>query len=135
VEVLPSYVFDGTYAAVKDLEFLYVFHPDGTMAESSNYDGAPPVPPAYGVWQSRDDGQYDARYIFFITKPPADFKDITSGGGWTPAGFGILTERIKLARDRRSFTSALRYEPFDNSNKPAEGGGSADVRAERITLK
>ena len=36
---------EGTFAALKDLEFLYVFNAGGTMTESSNYDGAPPVPP------------------------------------------------------------------------------------------
>lgn len=41
----------GAFAAIKDLEFMYVFNEGGTMMESSNYDGAPPVPPAYGVWQ------------------------------------------------------------------------------------
>lgn len=41
----------GAFAAVKDLEFMYAFHVGGTMTESSNYDGAPPAPPAYGVWR------------------------------------------------------------------------------------
>ena len=36
---------------MKDLEFMYVFNVGGTMTASSNYDGAPPVPPAYGVWR------------------------------------------------------------------------------------
>ena len=40
----------GAFAAVPDLEFLYVFNAHGTMTESSNYDAAPPVTPAYGVW-------------------------------------------------------------------------------------
>ena len=42
----------GDFAPVKDLEFLCVFNRGGTMTESSNYDSAPPVPPAYGVWRS-----------------------------------------------------------------------------------
>ena len=42
----------GALAGIKDLEFLYVFNAGGTLTESSNYDGAPPVPPAYGVWRS-----------------------------------------------------------------------------------
>ena len=42
---------DGAFAEVKDLEFLYVFNAGGTMTESSNYDGSPPVPPAYGAWK------------------------------------------------------------------------------------
>lgn len=38
----------GSFAEIKDLQFMYVFNAGGTMTESSNYDGAPPVPPAYG---------------------------------------------------------------------------------------
>ena len=41
----------GAFAEVKDLEFMYVFNAGGTMTESSNYDGALPVPPAYGIWK------------------------------------------------------------------------------------
>ena len=42
----------GAFAAVKDLEFMYVFNSGGTMTESSNYDASPPVPPAYGIWRT-----------------------------------------------------------------------------------
>lgn len=35
----------GAFSGIKDLEFLYVFNAGGTLTESSNYDGAPPVPP------------------------------------------------------------------------------------------
>jgi hypothetical protein len=41
---------DGAFASIKDLEFMYVFNAGGTLTESSNYDGAPPVPPAYEIW-------------------------------------------------------------------------------------
>jgi hypothetical protein len=41
----------GAFAEITDLEFMYVFNAGGTLTESSNYDGAPPVPPAYGVWR------------------------------------------------------------------------------------
>jgi len=41
----------GAFAAVTDLDFLYVFNAGGTMTESSNYDAAPPVTPAYGAWK------------------------------------------------------------------------------------
>lgn len=40
---------NGSYAGIKDLEFMYLFNASGTMIESSNYDAAPPCPPAYGV--------------------------------------------------------------------------------------
>ncbi|HET6272831.1 MAG TPA: hypothetical protein VFG32_07620, partial [Bacteroidota bacterium] len=52
----------GAFAAVKDLEFMYVFNAGGTMTESSNYDGAPPVPPAYGMWRKLGPGQFEAKY-------------------------------------------------------------------------
>ena len=41
----------GAFASIQDLEFMYVFNAGGTLTESSNYDGAPPVPPAYGIWR------------------------------------------------------------------------------------
>src|SRR5262249_10929589 len=41
----------GAFASIKDLEFMYSFNQGGTMTESSNYDGNPPVPPAYGIWR------------------------------------------------------------------------------------
>jgi len=53
---------NGPYAAIKDLEFMYVFNVGGTMTESSNYDAAPPVPPAYGVWRKTGPHQFEAKY-------------------------------------------------------------------------
>src|SRR3954467_2568997 len=52
----------GMFAGLKGLEYMYVFHADGTMTESSNYDGVPPVPPAYGIWRRAADGKYEAKY-------------------------------------------------------------------------
>ena len=122
----------GALAAVKDLEFMYVFNAGGTMMESSNYDGAPPVPPAYGVWKKTGHGKFEARYVFYWTKPPVTFDDITKGGGWTPGGHGVLTENITLARDGRSFQSAIKYEVFDKAGNTIEGGGEAETKAARI---
>jgi len=121
----------GAFAPVKNLEFMYVFNEGGTMTESSNYDAAPPVPPAYGVWRSLESGEFEARYEFFMTapSPPDAFK---TGGGWVPSGRGVLTERIKLSDDGQSFTSTIRYEAFDATGKPAEGGGSAKGSGARI---
>ena len=39
----------GVLTSMPGLEFMTVFNAGGTMTESSNFDGAPPVPPAYGV--------------------------------------------------------------------------------------
>jgi len=121
----------GEFAAVKDLELLYVFNEGGTMTESSNYDAAPPVPPAYGVWRTVGANEFEAKYEFFKTAPssPDAFK---SGAGWMPSGRGVLTERIKLAEDGESFTSTIQYEALNAKGEPAEGGGQAQGRAARI---
>src|SRR5205809_392830 len=55
----------GAFATTKDLEFMYVFNAGGTMTESSNYDGAPPVPPAYGIWREVGERRYEAKYNYF----------------------------------------------------------------------
>lgn len=117
----------GAFATIGDLEFMYVFNEGGTMTESSNYDAAPPVPPAYGVWRRIGPNQFEAKYTFYVTKPPAGFEDIGKGGGWLPAGYGIFVENITLAEDGKSFKSRMRYDAFDPSGKPVEGGGDADV--------
>ena len=122
----------GPFAAMKDLEFMYVFNTGGTMTESSNYDGAPPVPPAYGVWREVAPRQFEAKYLFYITKAPARWEEITSGGGWPPAGHGRFTERIQLAENGQSFESTITYEAFDSAGAPAAGSGEARGRAMRI---
>ena len=122
----------GAFAAMKDLEFMYVFNAGGTLTESSNYDGAPPVPPAYGVWREVGPQQYEARYLFYITRPPARLEDMTGGGGWMPSGHGVFTERIRLAADGKSFESTIAYEAFDSLGKPAVGGGPATGHGVRI---
>lgn len=123
---------EGTFAALKDLEFLYVFNAGGTMTESSNYDGAPPVPPAYGIWRSAGPNQFEASYTYYNTKPPVDFKDVARGGGWLPAGWGVLTERITLASDGGSFESAIVFDLYDQTGQRVEGGGHARGHGARI---
>lgn len=122
---------NGAFAEIRNLEFLYVFNAGGTMTESSNYDAAPPVAPAYGAWQATGPNQFEAHYEFFVTipTPPEAFQ---KGGGWLPAGRGVFTERITVADDGRSFTSTIAYEPFDARGNPAEGGGEATGRGTRI---
>lgn len=121
----------GAFASIKDLEFMYVFNAGGTLTESSNYDGAPPVPPAYGVWRALGPNEFEAKYEFYVTapSPPEAFK---TGAGWLPSGRGVFTERITVAADGQSFTSTIRYEAFDTKAQPAEGGGEATGRATRI---
>ena len=65
---------------------MYVFNLGGTMTESSNYDASPPVPPAYGIWRKVGPRQFEAKYEFYVTKPPAAFEEIAKGGGWGPGG-------------------------------------------------
>lgn len=120
----------GDMAAAKDLEFLYVFNRGGTMTESSNYDSAPPVPPAYGVWRSLGGGVFETVYVFYTTRPPEQASQIAQG--WTPAGRGELTERITLSSDGNSFESSIQLQLFDASGKPVPGAAKASGRGTRI---
>jgi hypothetical protein len=122
----------GAFAPIKDLEFMYVFNAGGTMTESSNYDSTPPVPPAYGIWRRIGPGQYEAKYMYFSTKPPRFLEDLLKGGGWMPAGQGVLLERITLAPDGNSFTSTIRFDVFDQAGKVLESGTMAKSRSIRV---
>ena len=124
----------GAFAAIKDLEFMYVFNSGGTMTESSNYDGAPPVPPAYGIWRNNGPKQFAVKYEFYVTKAPAAFEEISKGGGWGPAGRGVFVERITLSDDGKSFTSKIKYDQFDAAGKPAEGGGEATGKGVKLAF-
>jgi hypothetical protein len=124
----------GAFAAVPDLEFMYVFNQGGTMTESSNYDASPPVPPAYGIWRQVGPSEFEAKYEFYVTRPPAAFGDLAKGGGWAPAGRGVFLERITLSGDGKAFTSKISYEQFDTAGKPAEGGGEATGRGAKLTF-
>jgi hypothetical protein len=114
------------------LEFMYVFNFGGTMTESSNYDAAPPVQPAYGVWHKTATRQFEARYAFYNTKPPAAFGEIAKGGGWSPDGYGLFIEKINLSEDGQSFASSMTYTIFDNTGKATDSGGSATGTGTRI---
>ena len=123
---------DGPLAELKDLEFLYSFNQGGTMTESSNYDGAPPVPPAYGSWKESSPGTFDVRYVYFNTKGPATFQELVDRGGWMPNGYGELTEEITVDSNGSVFKSELKLQMFDRSGKPVEGGGKAKGLGTRI---
>jgi hypothetical protein len=124
----------GAFAPIKDLEFMYVFNQGGSMTESSNYDASPPVPPAYGIWRKVGAREYEAKYEFYVTKPPAAFDEIAKAGGWGPAGRGVFLERITLSEDGKSFTSKIKYDQFDTAGKPAEGGGEATGQGVKLTF-
>ena len=121
----------GAFAEIKDLEFMYVFNAGGTLTESSNYDGAPPVPPAYGVWRMTGPNVFEARYEFFSTTP-SEADAFMKGAGWPPSGRGVFTERIEVSPDAKTFISTMRYEAFDRRGEPLEGGGTARGEGVRV---
>jgi hypothetical protein len=124
----------GAFASIKDLEFMYSFNQGGTMTESSNYDASPPVPPAYGIWRKVGGKEYEAKYEFYVTKPPAAFDEIAKGGGWGLGGRGVFVERITLSDDGKSFTSKIKYDQFDTAGKPSEGGGEATGKGMKLAF-
>lgn len=125
---------DGAFASTKDLEFLYAFNAGGTMTESSNYDGAPPVAPAYGIWRKLSDTTYEAKYEYFWTKPPVKLEELTKGAGWMPGGVGVLTQKLTVAADGKSFDSTITYDVFDSSGKPTEKASHATAKGTKITF-
>jgi hypothetical protein len=124
----------GALSSIKDLEFLYAFNSGGTMTESSNYDGSPPVPPAYGVWKKVQPRQFEAKYVFFLSKAPKAFEDIASGGGWLPGGSGVLVETITVAEDGKTFKSTIRLDIVDETGKTIESNSEAEGQASRIAF-
>jgi hypothetical protein len=124
----------GAFVSMKDLEFMYSFNQGGTMTESSNYDASPPVPPAYGIWRKVGPKEFEAKYEFYVTKPPAKFDEIAKGGGWGLAGRGVFVEHITLSDDGKSFTSKIKYDQFDTAGKPAEGGGEATGKGVKLAF-
>ena len=121
----------GAFATIKDLEFMYVFNAGGTLTESSNYDGAPPVPPAYGVWRMIGPNEFEARFEFYSTAP-SQVDAFMKGAGWPPSGRGVFTERVELSRDAQTFKSTIRYEAFGLHDESLEGGGTASGAGVRI---
>jgi hypothetical protein len=124
----------GMFAGLKGLEYMYVFNAGGTMTESSNFDGVPPVPPAYGIWRKTGPATFEAKYQWFQTKAVKTASDIAKYGGFLPDGYGIITQVINLAADGSSFTSTLSVVMFDNAGKPIADGKSSGI-AGGIRLK
>lgn len=122
----------GALAEITDLEFMYAFNVGGTMTESSNYDAAPPVPPAYGVWRKVGLGKYEAKYQFFQSRAVTTAAEIAEGGGWGPGGYGILVQKISLSADGSSFDSRITLELFDKDGKPVAGGGEGTATGNRL---
>lgn len=122
----------GAFAELKDLEYMYAFAAGGTMTESSNYDGVPPVPPAYGVWKKTGPRKYEAKYQFYQTKAVSSADELVKGGGWLPDGYGTLTQKVTLSADGNSFDSRITLEMFDKQGKTVPGGGEATASGARI---
>ncbi len=122
----------GAFAEVKDLEFMYVFNAGGTMTESSNYDGTPPVPPAYGIWKKTGDNKYEAKYEFYTTNPPSSFEDLKSSGGFSPAGYGVIVEEISLNEDGNSYSSVVTLALFDNEGNHI---GLSEAKVEAVKME
>lgn len=102
------------------------------MTESSNYDAAPPVPPAYGVWRKLGVRNYEERSQFYQSKPVASTDELINGGGWAPNGNGTLTQRSRFCADGNSFKSTLKLEPFDKEGNAIGDGDQATVDGKRM---
>jgi hypothetical protein len=122
----------GAFADTKDLEFMYSFNAGGTMTESSNYDAAPPVPPAYGVWRKVGARKYEAKYNFYLSKAVSSADELVKGGGWAPDGYGTLTQKITLSADGNSFDSKVTVELLGKDGKVMAGGGEGTASGRRV---
>jgi hypothetical protein len=122
----------GEYAEIKDFEFMYVFNSGGTMTESSNYDGVPPTPPAYGIWKKTGEKEYEARYEFYWNKVPASYEELAKAGGFPNAGYGVLAEKIILSDDGKSYSSTIKFNLFDQTGKPFVINDEGTAEAKRM---
>mgnify|MGYP003693612545 CR=1 FL=1 len=92
------------------------------MTESSNYDGAPPVPPAYGVLAQDGPRRIRTEIRVLLDRHLRRSRPSSRAqAGCLPAA-AVFTETIKLAADGQSFTSTMRHEAFDAKGNPADGG-------------
>jgi hypothetical protein len=130
----PVHFTSGALAGAKDLEFMYAFNVGGTMTESSNYDASPPGPPAYGVWRKVGARKYELKYLFFQSESVTTADAIVKAGGWAPGGYGVLSQRVDLSEDGKSFDSRVVLELFDKEGKTAKGGGEGTATGRRIAF-
>ncbi len=127
----PIQFRSGIFAEIKDFEFMRVYNAGGTMTESSNYDGVPPTPPAYGIWKKTSDGKYYTKYQFYWNNMPASFEEMTKNGGFPAGGFGIIDETISLSDDGNSFTAVVGLSMFDKTGNKLSAD-TADAKAVRM---
>lgn len=122
----------GVFADLKGLEYMYVFNAGGTMTESSNYDGVPPVPPAYGIWRKTGPRTFEAKYQWFQTKGVKTSDELVKQGGFVPDGHGVITQSFTLSADGNSFTSKISVSMFDNAGKAIAGGSAGTANGTRL---
>ena len=113
-------------------QFLLAYAAGGGMVESSNFDEAPPVPPAYGSWVATGQRTFRSTYLFFTTSPPGSPNTLATAG-WSFSGTGKLREQITLGRDGSTYSSRLYYQLFDANDKALPGQlGAGHATASRI---
>jgi hypothetical protein len=122
----------GVYAEIKDFEFMWVYNSGGTMTESSNYDGVPPTPPAYGIWKKTGDKKYETHYEFYWNKVPAAYEELVKAGGFPNAGYGVLSEKIILSENGDSYSSTIKFNLFDQSGKQLVFNDEGIAEAKRM---
>jgi hypothetical protein len=99
-------------------QYLMVYSAGGGMIESSNFDSAPPVPPAYGSWLASGESSFRSTYVFFTTEP---VDQLDAAAGWDFSGSGKFRESITLSSSGNDYTSRLSYELYDTADKPLAG--------------
>lgn len=128
----PVTFTSGMFAGLKGLEYMYVFNAGGTMTESSNYDGLPPVTPAYGIWRKTGARTYEAKYQWYQTKAVKSADELVKEGGFPRDGHGVITQTFTLSADGNSFTSKISVAMFDNAGKPIAGGSTGTASGTRL---
>ena len=122
----------GILSDLHDLEFMYAFNVGGTLTQSSNYDGTPPVPPGYGVWRQTGPRRFELKYAFYA---PARFvKAGRRRAAWVPGGRGLYSETLEISPDAKSYTSHIMYELVNPAGAPIPGGGEGEAVGARTSF-
>ena len=87
--------------------------------------------PAYGIWRKTGFNEFELRYEYFNFKPPKKVEDIAASG-WSPGGWGVLKEMVKLSADGNSYTSSFVFVLRDENGKVVPGGGKAICKGQKM---
>jgi hypothetical protein len=123
---------NGSLSDLHDLEFMYSFNAGGTLTQSSNYDGTPPVPPGYGVWRQTGPQTFELKYAFYA---PAKFVKSGRTAAWVPSGRGLYTETLQLSADGQKYNSRIVYDLVNPAGAPIPGGGEGEASGSRTTFE